>query len=139
MCNGHADNCYPADPESDTSILVCRCQHNTCGPQCAKCCPGFEQKKWRISQYWDRFSCERKLFCCLNNVHNVPIEPVINFTIMKALVLFLDRSNLKVNIVLILCWEHTWLSSASIHRTINLEYSRFRVFSDTQIALNYPM
>ncbi|RVE52213.1 hypothetical protein evm_003132 [Chilo suppressalis] len=58
MCNGHADNCYPADPESDTSILVCRCQHNTCGPQCAQCCPGFEQKKWRISQYWDRFACE---------------------------------------------------------------------------------
>ncbi|CAF4748359.1 unnamed protein product [Pieris macdunnoughi] len=60
MCNGHADTCDPADPESDASILVCRCQHNTCGPQCAACCPGFEQKKWRISQNWDRFSCERK-------------------------------------------------------------------------------
>ncbi|KAI8431212.1 hypothetical protein MSG28_001250 [Choristoneura fumiferana] len=54
MCNGHAENCDPA-PEN---ILVCRCQHNTCGPQCAQCCPGFEQKKWRISQHWDRFSCE---------------------------------------------------------------------------------
>ncbi|XP_045458049.1 laminin subunit alpha [Melitaea cinxia] len=58
MCNGHADTCDPADPESDTSILVCRCQHNTCGTQCAACCPGFEQKKWRISQNWDRFECE---------------------------------------------------------------------------------
>lgn len=60
MCNGHADNCDPADPNGDTNILVCRCQHNTCGPQCAQCCPGFEQKKWRISQNWDRFACERK-------------------------------------------------------------------------------
>ncbi|XP_032527888.2 laminin subunit alpha [Danaus plexippus] len=58
MCNGHADTCDPAEPGSDTSILVCRCQHNTCGPQCAACCPGFEQKKWRISQNWDRFACE---------------------------------------------------------------------------------
>ncbi|XP_034839290.1 laminin subunit alpha [Maniola hyperantus] len=58
MCNGHADTCDPAEPESDSSILVCRCQHNTCGPQCTACCPGFEQKKWRISQNWDRFACE---------------------------------------------------------------------------------
>ncbi|CAK1588443.1 unnamed protein product [Parnassius mnemosyne] len=58
MCNGHADNCDPADPQSNTNILVCRCQHNTCGPQCAACCPGFEQKKWRISQNWNRFACE---------------------------------------------------------------------------------
>ncbi|CAG9136876.1 unnamed protein product [Plutella xylostella] len=55
MCNGHADNC---DPSDTTNILVCRCHHNTCGPQCAECCPGFEQKKWRISQNWDRFDCE---------------------------------------------------------------------------------
>lgn len=65
MCNGHADTCDPADPESDTSILVCRCQHNTCGTQCAACCPGFEQKKWRISQNWDRFECERMLTAIL--------------------------------------------------------------------------
>ncbi|XP_059055423.1 laminin subunit alpha [Achroia grisella] len=58
MCNGHADTCDPADPASESNILVCRCQHNTCGPQCAECCPGFEQKKWRISQNWDRFECE---------------------------------------------------------------------------------
>ncbi|KAM3968484.1 laminin subunit alpha [Aphomia sociella] len=58
MCNGHADTCDPADPASESNILVCRCQHNTCGPQCAQCCPGFEQKKWRISQNWDRFECE---------------------------------------------------------------------------------
>ncbi|KAL0902126.1 hypothetical protein ABMA27_000070 [Loxostege sticticalis] len=76
MCNGHADNCFPADPESDTSILVCRCQHNTCGDQCAKCCPGFEQKKWRISQYWDRFSCEP---CnCHNHTTECEYDPEVD-------------------------------------------------------------
>lgn len=63
MCNGHADTCDPAGPNADSNILVCRCQHHTCGPQCAQCCRGFEQKKWRISQTWDRFACERE--CCI--------------------------------------------------------------------------
>ncbi|XP_049703370.2 laminin subunit alpha [Helicoverpa armigera] len=58
MCNGHADTCEPADPATNSNILECVCQHNTCGPQCAECCRGFEQKKWRISQHWDRFTCE---------------------------------------------------------------------------------
>ncbi|XP_049885179.1 laminin subunit alpha [Pectinophora gossypiella] len=58
MCNGHADTCGPTAPESESNILACSCQHNTCGPQCAQCCPGFEQKKWRISQNWNRFECE---------------------------------------------------------------------------------
>ncbi|VVC86157.1 unnamed protein product [Leptidea sinapis] len=76
MCNGHADNCDPAVPESDASILVCRCQHNTCGPQCAQCCPGFEQKKWRISQNWDRFACEP---CnCHNHTTECTYDPEID-------------------------------------------------------------
>ncbi|KAJ8738019.1 hypothetical protein PYW08_000614 [Mythimna loreyi] len=58
MCNGHADTCEPSDPSSNTNILECVCQHHTCGPQCSYCCKGYEQKKWRISQHWDRFSCE---------------------------------------------------------------------------------
>ncbi|XP_045509429.1 laminin subunit alpha [Colias croceus] len=76
MCNGHADNCDPAVPGSDASILVCRCQHNTCGPQCAACCPGFEQKKWRISQHWDRFACEP---CnCHNHTTECEFDPEVD-------------------------------------------------------------
>ncbi|EGI60824.1 PREDICTED: laminin subunit alpha [Acromyrmex echinatior] len=57
MCNGHADTCDIQDPNMPKK-LVCRCQHNTCGPQCATCCKGFEQKKWRQSTASQKFICE---------------------------------------------------------------------------------
>ncbi|XP_018320894.1 laminin subunit alpha [Agrilus planipennis] len=57
MCNGHADVCEVTDP-NDPNILLCRCQHNTCGPKCERCCPGFEQKAWQISKNYAPFSCE---------------------------------------------------------------------------------
>lgn len=59
MCNGHADTCDIQDPE-DPNILLCRCQHNTCGAKCHTCCPGFEQKAWRQSKAYQPFVCERK-------------------------------------------------------------------------------
>ncbi|XP_026299731.1 laminin subunit alpha [Apis mellifera] len=57
MCNGHADTCDILDPKMPKK-LFCRCQHNTCGPQCATCCKGFEQKKWRQSTAFKKFTCE---------------------------------------------------------------------------------
>lgn len=60
MCNGHADTCDNRDP-NDPTILLCRCQHNTCGPKCDRCCPGYEQKAWRQSKSYSPFSCERTL------------------------------------------------------------------------------
>lgn len=59
MCNGHADTCDILDPKMPKK-LVCRCQHNTCGAQCATCCKGFEQKKWRQSTAFKKFTCERE-------------------------------------------------------------------------------
>lgn len=59
VCNGHAESCDITDPE-DTYKLLCRCQHNTCGPQCERCCPGYVQKAWRQSKAYDPFFCERK-------------------------------------------------------------------------------
>lgn len=59
MCNGHADTCDVQDPNMPKK-LVCQCQHNTCGPQCATCCKGFEQKKWQQSTASKKFVCERK-------------------------------------------------------------------------------
>ncbi|XP_066250557.1 laminin subunit alpha isoform X1 [Euwallacea similis] len=57
MCNGHAQTCDIPDPV-DPKILMCNCKHNTCGAKCNTCCPGFEQKKWRVSKYDDPFKCE---------------------------------------------------------------------------------
>lgn len=58
-CNGHADLCDITDPY-DAYKLLCRCQHNTCGAQCEKCCPGFVQKAWRPATSSVPFACERK-------------------------------------------------------------------------------
>jgi len=58
-CNGHADLCDITDP-TDSYKLICRCQHNTCGHNCERCCPGFEQKAWSQSKYDKLFECERK-------------------------------------------------------------------------------
>ena len=58
MCNGFADICESVDGGSDN--YQCRCQHNTCGARCDKCCPGYVQKKWRPRQGNDAFVCERK-------------------------------------------------------------------------------
>lgn len=60
-CNGHADLCDITDP-ADSYKLICRCQHNTCGHNCERCCPGFEQKAWSQSKYDKLFACERKSF-----------------------------------------------------------------------------
>ncbi|KAJ8668735.1 hypothetical protein QAD02_010398 [Eretmocerus hayati] len=56
MCNGHANTCdsKPSNPKE----LLCQCQHHTCGPQCATCCEGYQQKKWRQSTYSKLFVCE---------------------------------------------------------------------------------
>lgn len=63
MCNGHANTCnVHKDHRLTTRILACQCQHNTCGIQCAECCPGFEQKKWRQNTNARPFQCERTIF-----------------------------------------------------------------------------
>lgn len=58
MCNGHADTCDIRDPK-EPKKLECICQHNTYGPQCASCLPGYQQKKWQISTASKKFTCER--------------------------------------------------------------------------------
>lgn len=60
VCNGHASTCSLLDPRAQTRLLACSCQHNTCGIQCEKCCPGFEQKKWSQNTNARPFQCERK-------------------------------------------------------------------------------
>lgn len=84
MCNGHADTCDIQDP-SDPSKLMCRCQHNTCGPQCAFCCPGFEQKAWRQSKSSHRFVCERK-FTIIQLKFNIIIILFIKFVFILIII-----------------------------------------------------
>ncbi|CAI9728190.1 laminin subunit alpha-like [Octopus vulgaris] len=57
VCNGHAERCDTKD-QKNPDIHYCRCEHNTCGRQCEKCCPGFEQKRWRPLKTNELFTCE---------------------------------------------------------------------------------
>ncbi|KAM3726093.1 Laminin-like protein [Dirofilaria immitis] len=57
VCNGHADTCDILDVRR-SNILLCRCEHNTCGDHCEYCCPGFEQKMWKRSKEGAEFVCE---------------------------------------------------------------------------------
>ncbi|TRY84024.1 hypothetical protein DNTS_013565, partial [Danionella cerebrum] len=57
VCNGHAEACNAQDP-NDPYKLQCDCQHNTCGPSCDRCCPGFNQFPWRPATTYSANECE---------------------------------------------------------------------------------
>ncbi|XP_035378190.1 laminin subunit alpha-5 isoform X2 [Electrophorus electricus] len=57
VCNGHAEACNAQDP-SDPYKLQCDCQHNTCGPSCDRCCPGFNQLPWQAATTYSANECE---------------------------------------------------------------------------------
>ncbi|KAF2361239.1 Laminin IV [Trinorchestia longiramus] len=53
VCHGHADSC-----EVDSGQQRCSCQHNTCGSQCDRCCPMYNQLPWRPGTYLDAAECQ---------------------------------------------------------------------------------
>ncbi|XP_018411793.1 PREDICTED: laminin subunit alpha-2 [Nanorana parkeri] len=55
ICYGHARAC-PWDPRTNKSS--CECEHNTCGPSCDRCCPGFHQKPWQAGTFLIKHECE---------------------------------------------------------------------------------
>ncbi|XP_052396695.1 laminin subunit alpha-5-like [Carassius gibelio] len=57
VCNGHAEACNAQDP-NDPYRLQCDCQHNTCGPSCERCCPGFNQYPWKPATTSSANECE---------------------------------------------------------------------------------
>ncbi|XP_073731136.1 laminin subunit alpha-5 [Misgurnus anguillicaudatus] len=57
VCNGHAEACNAQDP-NDPYKLLCDCQHNTCGPSCDRCCPGFNQFPWQPATTYSANECE---------------------------------------------------------------------------------
>ncbi|XP_054980794.1 laminin subunit alpha-1 [Sorex araneus] len=55
ICYGHASSC-PWD--ETTKKLQCLCEHNTCGENCNRCCPGFHQQPWRPGTLSSGNTCE---------------------------------------------------------------------------------
>ncbi|XP_043530958.1 laminin subunit alpha-2 [Chiloscyllium plagiosum] len=56
ICYGHASAC-PLDLV--TNKFSCKCEHNTCGDSCDRCCPGFHQKPWAAGTFYSSKFCEQ--------------------------------------------------------------------------------
>ena len=61
-CNGHAGKCREKIDENDknaSKLPQCECMHNTCGKNCEKCCPMYNQKPFRIGTPQKENRCEK--------------------------------------------------------------------------------
>lgn len=57
-CSGHAAKCREL-PEEGDKRPQCECMHNTCGKNCDKCCPLFNQRPFRVGTPQKENKCEK--------------------------------------------------------------------------------
>lgn len=86
-CFGHAGKCREQVDVHDKSASKqpqCECMHNTCGKNCEKCCPFYNQKPFRIGTPQKENRCEK---CqCHGHADDCRFSPEI------------DKRNLSLNI-----------------------------------------
>ncbi|KAG5676021.1 hypothetical protein PVAND_005876 [Polypedilum vanderplanki] len=58
-CSGHAAKCRESDTESSLKLPQCECMHNTCGKNCDKCCPLYNQRPFRAGTPQKENKCEK--------------------------------------------------------------------------------
>lgn len=59
-CGGHANEAKNFNSED---VIECNCAHNTCGVNCEKCCPLYNQRPYKAATYTDTNRCEQCEVC----------------------------------------------------------------------------
>lgn len=59
-CGGHANE---AKDFNSKDVIECNCAHNTCGVNCEKCCPLYNQRPYKAATYTDANPCEQCEVC----------------------------------------------------------------------------
>lgn len=66
-CNGHASECISSTGLDGRRRRVCKCEHNTAGPDCNECMPFFHDAPWRRATAKNAYECKQ---CNCNGFSN---------------------------------------------------------------------
>ncbi|CAG9855706.1 unnamed protein product [Phyllotreta striolata] len=66
-CNGHASECITSTGVDGSRRRVCKCEHNTAGPDCNECLPFFNDAPWGRASARNFYECKQ---CNCNGYSN---------------------------------------------------------------------
>lgn len=61
-CNGHASECTTSTSINGATRRVCKCQHNTAGPDCNECLSFYNDAPWSRATERDAHECKRTCY-----------------------------------------------------------------------------